>query len=52
MSGVQKILADQGKRIFQKFLESNSRLLKDKDGEKDSEQQIMITQPDEQIAFR
>jgi len=26
VGGIQRILADQGKRIFQKFLEGNSRL--------------------------
>jgi coatomer subunit beta len=50
LSGVQKILSEQGKRIFQKFLESNSRLLKDKQDK--TEDQIVITQPDETIQFR
>lgn len=51
LSGVQKILADQGKRIFQKFLESHSRLLKDNDAQEQSDQ-LIITQPDERIVFR
>lgn len=50
VSGVQKILADQGKRIFQKFLENNSRLLRDK--KETQEETIVITQPDEIIVFR
>lgn len=51
ISSVQKILADQGKRIFKKFLEGNSKLIKDENKDKDKEQ-IIITQPDEQILFR
>jgi coatomer subunit beta len=49
VSGVQKILADQGKRIFQKFLEGHSRLLKEK---QETSDQLVITQPDERIVFR
>jgi len=47
--GVQKILSDQGKRIFQKFLEGHSRLLRDNHEVTD---QVIITQPDEKIVFR
>jgi len=50
VNGVLKILADQGRRIYQKSLEGNSRLHKepaDKDEEK-----LIITQPDETIIFR
>ena len=50
ISGVQKILSDQGKRIFQKFLETNSRLLKDQKNQEAD--QLIITQPDESIIFR
>jgi coatomer subunit beta len=51
-TGVQKVLADQGKRIFQKFLESNSRLLNEKSNDKDQKEQLIITQPDEAVQFR
>ena len=44
-------MADQGKRVFQKFLENNSRLLKDAGKEKE-EAKLVITQPDEAIQFR
>jgi coatomer subunit beta len=44
------VLSDQGKRIFQKFLESNSRLLK---VNKEIEQEKnVVVQPDEGIMFR
>jgi hypothetical protein len=43
-------LADQGKRIFQKFLDGNSKLLKEKVNPDAS--RINITQPDETIVFR
>lgn len=33
VSGIQKILSDQGKKIFQKFLESHSRVNKEKKSE-------------------
>lgn len=49
VNGVQKILAEQGKKIFQKFLESHSRLIKDPSQGK---KELMITQPDETLSFR
>ena len=48
VNGVMKILSDQGRRIFQKSLEGNSRLYK----EQKEEQQLIVTQPDEQIVYR
>ena len=50
VSSVTKILSDQGKKIFSKFLESNSRLKRDE--KKDMKEQLIITQRDEQIVFR
>jgi len=45
---VQKVLMDEGKAIFAKFLSINSKLnLKVK-----KEEEIMLTQPDEKIVFR
>ena len=41
-NGIQKILADQSKKIYQKFLESNSRLIKSNDPNKD-DNQLLIT---------
>ncbi len=49
VSSVQKILADQGQKIFNKFLESNSRLIREKKADSDK---LVITQPDEAIVFR
>lgn len=40
VSGVQKILADQGKKIFQKFLEGNSRLIKE---QREAEDKLIVT---------
>lgn len=54
LSSVQKILADQGRKVFNKFLEGNSRLFNESEQQREKlrQQQLIITQPDEQIVFR
>lgn len=51
VSSIQKLLAEQGRLIFLKSLETNSKLLK-KNKVDDDQDRIMITQPDEPIKFR
>lgn len=50
VNGVLKILADQGRRIYQKSLAGSSRILKEAKAK--DEKKLIITQPDETIVFR
>lgn len=50
VNGVLKILADQGRRIYQKSLEGSSRITKE--AKLKDEKKLIITQPDETIVFR
>jgi len=51
LSAIEKVLVDQGKLVFAKFLENNSRLGAKKGGKKDKEK-LLVTQPDEMVVFR
>jgi inhibitor of KinA sporulation pathway (predicted exonuclease) len=48
LTKVQQILVNEGKIIFAKFLQINSKLTKFNKNEKE----IIVTQPDEKIVFR
>lgn len=50
VNGVLKILADQGRRIYQKSLAGSSRIMKEAKAK--DEKKLIITQPDETIVFR
>lgn len=51
VSSIQKLLSEQGKVIFNKSLQANSKLVK-KDKAEEEQERILITQPDEPIRFR
>lgn len=48
MALVQKVLTDEGRKIFQHFLKTNSKLTV----QQRKEESLMLTQPDEKITFR
>ena len=55
LSAVQKILVDQGKAVFAKFLETHSKLVPSnslREKQRLEQEGMMITQPDESIVYR
>jgi len=55
LSVVQKVLIEQGRAIFAKFLESHSKLLPSnalKEMKKQQEESLLVTQPDEKVVYR
>lgn len=53
LSTIENVLVEQGKRIFAKFLETNSKLAHHGSKKaKKGEESLLITQPDEMVVFR
>jgi len=55
LTAVQKILTEQGRSIFSKFLESHSKLLPSnlmQEKKRKEQEAMMVTQPDEMVVFR
>ena len=52
ISKVEKLLIEQGKAIYRKFMEQNSNLGVHKLGKFAKEEALLITQPDEMVVFR
>jgi len=55
LTAIQKILVDQGKAVFAKFLETHSKLVPSniiREKQRLEQESMMITQPDESIVYR
>lgn len=55
LTAVQKVLVDQGRAVFAKFLETHSKLLPSnsiREKQRLEQESMMITQPDESIVYR